>query len=63
MAAEGPPVARLRARFAGRSLEGGIEVERLRAFALLAGVEAAQEVVDFILSEARQAEIGRTARR
>ncbi len=52
-----PQVAGLRQGFPGRGLEGSIEVECLRALALFARIETAQEGCDLVLAEAREPEI------
>jgi hypothetical protein len=57
MFTQDPQVARLRSGFRGRRLERGVEIERLRTVALLAGAEAPQERRDLVLAESRQAEV------
>jgi len=57
LVAEDPELARLRARRAGRGLEGGVEIEALDLLALLAGLERAEQVADLVLAEARQRQI------
>src|ERR1035437_430604 len=54
MFTQDPQVARLRSGLRGRRLERGVEIERLRTVALLAGVEAPQERRDLVLAESRQ---------
>ena len=50
-------VARLRAGRPRRGLDGGVEVERFRALALLPGLEAPDEVADLPLVEAGQGDV------
>jgi hypothetical protein len=55
--AERPEVARLRARLLRCRIERFVEVERLRPFPPLAGLERSQQVLDLVLAEPREREV------
>jgi hypothetical protein len=55
--AEGPQLSWLGPRSASRLLEGGVEIEALRPFGLLSGLQAAEQVTDFVLAEAGKGEV------
>jgi hypothetical protein len=57
MLAERPQVARLRPRLPSRLLELLLEIERLRSFPLLPGLETPQELADLVVPEPGQREV------
>ena len=54
---EDPQIAGLRPRGPPRLLQCLVEVERLRPFALLAGLQGAQQIGDLVLAEAGQGQV------
>ena len=57
MVAEDPEIAGLRPRCPARLFEGLVEVEALRPFALLTGLETPEQVLDLALAEPREREV------
>jgi hypothetical protein len=57
MLTQGPELAGLRPRSAGGVPQSRVEVEVLESLALLAGVEPAEQVANFIVPKPREAEV------
>ena len=57
MLAECPQLTGVGPRSARRLLEGRVEVEGLGSFGLLSGLQAAEQVTDFVVAEAGEADV------